>query len=371
MSNNYEFDISEKTLARLLSKKKEMGFVAKGWGEWFDHILKLISTQKPRKSQLENIMEKIYYDKFYEEWVKNFSLNLKDIWNEPSVRELDPKINPTYNIPKRTAIVIGRGPSIKRYRHLEFLANSDFKGSIICCDGSLISALKAGITPEKFSKFFVVTIDAAEWISKFYDDPIVNKYGHKIKGIFTTVASPKTVQHAREAGIKIYWLHALFDYQEGKKSFNQISALMVRAQNHHDGLPAIQTGGNVGTSSWFIAWQILKCSVVGLIGINHSWDEDDSWKTMTSHFKIPENTDTNNPLFKKLFPKVYNPEFDCTCIMDPVFQYYSNALKEFVLRSPDWLTTINATEGGCIFGERITCMSFQDFLLKYNNNDLF
>jgi len=365
LSNDYEFDINEKTLAGLLSKKKEMGFVAKGWGEWFDHILNLLSTQKNRKSELENIMEKIYYEKFYEEWVKNFSLNLRDIWNESSARELDPKINPTHNIPKQTTIVIGRGPSIKKHGHLELLANSDFKGSIICCDGSLIDALKAGVTPEKFSKFYVVTIDPAELISKFYDDKIVDKYGNRIKGIFTTVASPTTVQRAREAGIKIHWLHALFDFQEGKKSFNQISALMVRAKNHHDGLPAIQTGGNVGTSSWFIAWQILKCSVVGLIGINHSWDEDDSWNTITSHFKKQENIDTNNIRFKKLFPKVYNPEFNCNCIMDPIFQYYSNALKEFILRSPNWLITINATEGGCIFGEKITCMSFQNFLSKY------
>ena len=50
---------------------------------------------------------------------------------------------------------------------------------------------------------------------------------------------------------------------------------MVRAKNHVNGLPAIQTGGNVGTSSWFISWQILKCATVALIGINHSWEETD------------------------------------------------------------------------------------------------
>jgi hypothetical protein len=43
------------------------------------------------------------------------------------------------------------------------------------------------------------------------------------------------------------------------------------------------------------------------------------------------------------------------------------ALKEFISRSPDWLTTINATEGGSIFGEKIHSMKFKDFLYKYQN----
>ena len=73
-------------------------------------------------------------------------------------------------------------------------------------------------------------------------------------------------------------MHALFDYHEGKKSFNQTSALMVRVKTHTNGLPAIQTGGNVGTAAWFVAWRILKCEKVCLVGINHSWDLNDPWE---------------------------------------------------------------------------------------------
>ena len=76
--------------------------------------------------------------------------------------------------------------------------------------------------------------------------------------------------------------------------------------------------------------------------------------------KIEINKDS--PTFKKLFPRIYNPEFGCYCILDPIFQYYSTALKEFISRSPSWVNTINATEGGSIFGERIKCMTFSDFL---------
>ena len=111
----------------------------------------------------------------------------------------------------------------------------------------------------------------------------------------------------------------------------------------------------------------MKSETVALIGINHGWNENDSWEIITSHgFEVePPEIDHDNPSFKKLFPTIYNPEFDCNCILDPIFLYYSKALKEFIARTPQNVTTINATEGGVIFGERIRCMKFSIFLEKY------
>ena len=322
-------------------------------------------NKKKMKISLETIMEKIQCAS-YDDWVKNFALNLTNIWNELSAAELTPTNGKTK---LKSAIVIGRGPSVKKKGHLEILAKSNFNGAIICCDGALINTLKAGVTPEKFPNFYVVSIDPYSPAMKFYDDKIVDKYGDKIKGIFSTIVKPTTVEKARNAGIKIHWLHSLFDYEEGKKSFNQISASMVRIKNHHNGLPAIQTGGNVGTSSWFIAWRILKCPTVALIGINHGWNEDDPWEKIISHgsdFVKTDVVDRKSDTFEKLFKKIYNPDFNCNCIVDPLFQFYSSALKEFIVRSPEWLTTINATEGGSIFGDKIIGMPFDSFLGKYH-----
>jgi hypothetical protein len=321
----------------------------------------LSSDLNSTSKNLELIIKKTHLETSYESWVKNFSLNLSNIWNENSGRDLDPSVNSVRNYTD-SAIVIGAGPSLKKYKHLELLANSNFKGSIICTDRSLIPALKAGVTPDKFPNFFVATIDTDEKIKNFYDDDLIKKYSNQIYGLFTTVTNPLTVDVARKQKILIHWIHALFDYEEGKKSFNRISALMTRAKNHINGLPAIQTGGNVGTSCWFIAWKILKCKKIALIGIDHSWNEQDSWETILSHSKIPLDTEIDNSLRQKLFPKINNPEFNCTCVLDPIFQYYSTALKEFIQRSPLDVTTINATEGGCIFGDRITCLQFSDFL---------
>lgn len=324
-----------------------------------------MSHSKSFQESMEQSIKNKQYENF-DTWVTNFSLNLENIWNESSAGELTPEIDSSK---ENSSIVIGRGPSIKKHNHLKILAESNFQGSIVCCDGKLIDVLKAGITPEKFPKFFVVTIDPYSPIKKFYDDPIISEFGSSIKGIFTTISDPAVVSKARDSGIKIHWMHSLFDYNEGKKSFNQISALMVRAKNHTKGLPAIQTGGNVGTSSWFASWKILKCNTVALIGINHGWEEDDPLDLILSHTMSNNeitgksfDIDTNSDEFKKLFPKIYNPDLNSFCILDPIFQYYRSALIEFIERSPDWLTTINATEGGSIFGKRIKTKKFKDFL---------
>jgi hypothetical protein len=324
------------------------------------------------QNSIENIMEHLHYDS-YDDWITNFALNLHDIWNDSSAAQLKPNETNEESKSTNSAIVIGRGPSLKKKKHLELLAESNYTGSIICTDGSLSTVLEFGITPEKFKNFYVVTIDPYPYTAKFYDNEIVKKYGSKINGIFTTIVNPDTVNSARKAGIKIHWIHSLFDLHEGKKSFNQISASMVRAKNHTSGLPALQTGGNVGTSSWFVSWKILQCNVVALIGINHAWEEDDPIEKIISHGRNLDserkheqvNIDKNSPSFNKLFKKVYNPDFNCTGIVDPLFQFYSSALKEFISRSPSWLKTINATEGGIIFGDRITSMKFIDFLQKY------
>ena len=237
----------------------------------------------------------------------------------------------------------------------------------------MINALKAGITPEKFPKFYTVTIDPYQIIKKYYDDPIITKFGSKINGIFSTITNPKVVNLARNAGIKIHWLHTLFDYDKGKKSFNHISSMMVRAKNHVNGLPAIQTGGNVGTSSWFVAWRILKNNTVALIGINHGWEEEEKASEMIKSHQSEITKDNveivreDDPKYKNYFKKIHNPDFNCDAIVDPLYQFYRMALLEFISRSPSWLTTINATEGGSIFGKRIESMKFGDFLKNHQD----
>ena len=365
MSDNFSFNIKEDTLKKMLKRKEEMGFDKKEWGDWFDELFNKDPEKKSTTKIIEDAFQKKNYDKWYDIWVKNFALNLELIWSGKSAKELDPK-KISDQEKQSSAIVIGRGPSIAQHDHLKRLAESDYKGTIVCCDGALKTVLNADITPDKFKNFFVVTVDAQDSIKDFYDDPKIAEFGNKIKGIFSTTVSPLTLGVAQKAGLQIFWLHALFDYGKGKTSFNNIAGIMTRSKNHTKGLPAIQTGGNVGTSAWVVAWSILKCSPVALLGIDHGYPADTPWETIDKYHKLPEGIDKNSELFKKAYPTIYNPEFDCHCLQDPVFQYYSNALKEFIPLAPKWVKTINATEGGAIFGKGIECVSFRNFLENYN-----
>lgn len=361
MSNDFEINAS--VFHRMNKLKEQDGYQTKSWNAWFEYIFPP-PTNLSQQGKIESIAKGVFYETVYDLWIQNFASNLHNIWKEHSAK----KLSPSKTIENRnSAIVIGRGPSIKKYDHLKLLGESNFSGSIVCSDGALINVLKSGITPDKFPKFYVVTIDVEKVQRDLYDHKLVDEFGNKISGIFSTLADPGTAQRAREANIQLHWLHPLLDLNEGKKSLNYIMAQMVR-KNKNIGLPGLQTGGNVGTSSWFISWQILKCNVVGLIGINHGWEEDTPIDFILSHGNNNplQDIDQNSQKFKRLFPKIYNPDFNCHCILDPLFQYYSNALKEFIKRSPQWLTTINATEGGCIFGDRIVSMKFQDFLVSYS-----
>ncbi len=321
----------------------------------------MVNASEKTLDPIEKSMMDIQY-KDYDIWIKNFALNLNNIWNENSSRDLSKFLSKQNN----TAIVIGKGPSIDEHKHLELLSDSDFSGSIVCCDGKLIDTLESGVTPDKFPNFYVVNIDPGSHTAKLFDHPLISKFGSKIKGIFTTIANPNTVEQARKSGIKIYWMHSLFDYNDGKKSFNYISSIMVRSKTHTNGLPAIQTGGNVGTSSWFVSWKILQCTKVVLLGMNHGWNEDTPMDTITKHgVDFARSYDKDSPSFNRLFPKIYNPELKKYCILDPIFQYYREALLEFISRSPPWLQTINATEGGSLFGDRLTSMTFRTFLTTH------
>ena len=368
MTVENNFSIEENTFEFLQKQKIDDGFEEKTWDEWFLHILDKNPVGESIKEKIFSLIDESFYKNWFDNWVRNFSLNLPEIWNDPSAKDLQIKNSKLHYSKHHPCIVIGRGPSLKKNQHLELLSKSDFKGTIICTDGALIPTLESGVTPKKFPNFFVCSIDGdEEIIRKLYDNELVKKYGSEITGIFSILSNPTVVSFVKKMGIKIHSLHTLFDYNEGQKSFNQISATMIRAKKNQ-GLPAIQTGGNVGTSSWFIAWRILKCNVVCLIGIDHGWNEDDSWDLIMSHGGVCElpKFNKNDKIFKELFPKIHNPDFNTNCIQDPVFQYYSSALKEFISRSPENITTINATEGGCIFGDRIHSIKIKDFLKKYN-----
>lgn len=363
MTDDVSFHLDEETLQKMIEKKQEMGFGEKDWGDWFKALFGKHGSCSASEV-IENTLQKVHFETYYDMWIQNFSTNLNEIWKGNSAREL--MENKKSNV---HSVVIGRGPSLKKYDHLEMLSKSKFNGNIICTDGSLIDTLKSGVTPDVFKDFFVVTIDSMDDIFHHYDDPIVDKYGSKIKGIFSTTISPKVLERAKKADISSFWIQTLFDFDKGKSSFNYISNVMTKTKNYNKGLPAIQTGGNVGTSSWLVAWAILKSSNVILIGFDQGYSPDVPLEQLGyGGHKFPSGMSIKLKVLERAYPLIFNPEFNCYVRQDPMFQYYSNALKEFVNMAlqKKGIKTINATEGGALFGPGFECMKFRDFLTKFD-----
>ena len=77
------------------------------------------------QSEIEKVMKKVYYEfdtaVSYKIWVKNFALNLENIWKEKSAKKL------TENTVSDSVIVIGRGPSLKNHDHLNKLKSSNLE----------------------------------------------------------------------------------------------------------------------------------------------------------------------------------------------------------------------------------------------------
>ena len=304
-------------------------------------------------------------------WMYNFARNIPDFLDGDSVKLLNVFNNNSKSIknhkPNHSAIVIGGGPSVYENNHLEILADSDYQGAIVCTDRMLAPCLKNGITPKKFPQFFVLTMDPYQITIKFYEDKIVKKHGKGISAIMSTCTIHETVEICKKSGLNIFWYHPLIDDFRKSESINKIMNMMSKSDKNPDGFTGLQTGGNVGCFSWIFSWAILGCSPIGLIGLNMGVDCDTPIEKTQHYEQVLNHFDNNKSKVGKRYRRVFNEDLGTESLLDPVFDFYREAFLDLVVRTPRWINTINATEGGSLFGKRIKNMRFVDFLGTYKN----
>ena len=309
--------------------------------------------------------------KFVDLWMYNFARNIPDVLDGNSARLLNVFRNGSKSRknhkPDQPAIVIGAGPNVYEKKHLEVLANSNYKGVIACTDRMLAPCLKNGITPKKFPKFFVLSMDPYEITIKYYDDEIIKKHSKRISNVMSTCTIHETVEICKNYGFNIFWYHPLIDDFRKLESINKIMNMMCKSDKNPDGLPGLQTGGNCGCFSWIFSWAILGCSPIGLIGLNLGVDGDTPIEKTQHYSQVLNHFNNDKSKVSKRYRKVFNKELGTESLLDPVFDFYREAFLDLVVRTPRWINTINATEGGSLFGKRIKNMRFVDFLGTYKN----
>lgn len=298
-------------------------------------------------------------------WLQNFARNLPYILEGNNIRNLSVFQNGnTINnhSPSKSAIVIGKGPSVYEKKHLEILSASQYNDTIICSDIMLITALKQGIVPEKFTDFYVLTVDGDSEQAEFYDDPLVEKYSDKIKVILSTCTSPEVMKVCKKFELDVFWFNPLIDDFRKEGSFSKIMNMMTKSEKNPKGIASLQTGGNVGSNSWVFSWAILGRSPTILIGVDFGYPASTSIEETQHYEHLLKCYNNDVERVKNDHKIIYNKDFDCDVLLDPIYDFYREGFCNMAIHTPKWVRTINSTEGGSLFGERIETMKFSEFL---------
>ncbi len=364
-------NVPETVQRKMMKQKEDDGFGDKDWTAWFAHLVVDVHL---RDSPSEMI-QKNTRNGLLEVWVKNLGQNLAKIWNGNTISDLvPPEANalelegkdPDVPVPGKSAIVIGRGPSLRKHKHLEMLRDSAYRGTLVVTDGALIETLEAGIRPPEYDLFCVMTVDGNhEKIWKWYDHPLVDEFGPSIKAAICTSCSPNVVERLEKAKAKYFWFHPIYDDWRNNESYTKIEQLITKSDKLLNGVPAMQAGGHAGAAAWVLAWVVLRRNPVALVGIDLGYlPEDDLTKTYYWN-GIYEAVKGDAAVASSQYGRLFNPDTKTEAVVDPVFAHYRHAFLEMLATTPPWLMTINATEGGALFGEGVTAMKFGEFLERY------
>ena len=203
------------------------------------------------------VIENLTFSKMSPLWYRSFAQNMPAILAGGDIKDL-PKH------PNESALVIGAGPSIERFRQLDVLEKSEWNKAIICADKELIPLLKRRILP-----LAVCTVDGDAVISKFYKHQLVRKYADEITAVFNAVTVHPEVVKAWKG--KICWFLPMWDDIMQPTSLTRAFHLMT-------GKTLMETYGNSGSASWALAY-FLGFSTIGIMGLDYSYLTDKPQET--------------------------------------------------------------------------------------------
>jgi len=280
---------------------------------------------------------------YFKMWVDNLTKNIQIIQKNEGISKL-PKTK------RKTAIVVGAGPSFWEKNHIKKLKKVKDK-TIIATDKMLVPLLKEGITPD-----YVVSVDGLEEIKNYYDDPLVNKDISTI-GIMAVTVAPEVVN--LYPGKMYFYTPMVDDVNQPISATNTISYLTNTS--------VIASGGNVGITCINVAYYLGYKNII-CIGLNLGYATEKDVEE-SSHF-IDIKEDDPSMSFEKymsLFVEEgFNPEFNVKYFTDLSWKpQIEKVLERAVNMSKQGINLINATEGGSLHGRGIVCMQFDEALKKY------
>jgi len=336
-------NLSNTLFTKVKKRKADDGFADAPWSKWLEYLVRDIKlVDRPSE-----VVDKHTRRDLKPLWLWNFARNLPYIQKGMSIKEL------VETGRKKPAIIVGAGPSIHNHKHLEMLANSNFKGVVVSTDRMLKPLLEHDVIPD-----YVVSLDASKLTRAFFEGKIVKEHAHQVKAALSISVPPKVTRLIKKIGMPIYW----WSY-----SSKEDYLLLTRSKKHPNGLLSIMTGGNCGTAAWVFSWAILKCNPTCLIGFDFSYPEGTKLED-TGYYSgallLSKNKTEAALIASPYYETVYHPVFKTKAKIDAVFNAYRRVLLASLDKLPKPALLYNCSEGGTLFHKRMVCIPFREFLEK-------
>lgn len=270
--------------------------------------------------------------KLLKTWLRNYRTNLPAMWAGKDIFSL--------NYAETSAIIIGNGPSLRTYRQLDTLAESDYKGCVLCTDSAVAAAHQAGVRVD-----FIVNIDADEKAAAF-----VLSSSIVVPLLLSAFSKPALANW--KGGV--YWFVPDIGYCD-MSHYRVADALSDIA-----GKTLLSSGGNVGTAAIMVA-HAIGCTPIALIGMDMSF-EVAAGPRSSPYWQVISNQ-LGAEGAEKMFAKRRNPDWDNEYLIDYVFDAYRQLLLDRVRLLG--IDLYNCSEQGAIHAPYIKAMRFEEFLKKH------
>lgn len=251
-------------------------------------------------------------------------------------------------IGSKPALIIGGGPSLKQYNHLQLLKQYGFNGDIFVVSKSIKDVLDNGIIPK-----YVGALDAEEFDTTFFDHEIVDEHSSQMTGLFGITTHPTTQK--RWKGKRHYFSGYIAESET--PNISHIFHLMTQTTN-------ISVSGNIGSCMYNIA-AYLGYNPIVMIGMDLSFPTIENMKEYYPNHsgedwarKIKVG-DKEVPMYKRAWNPVYKKQY----YMDSVFESYKiSHLSWAKSLQSQGIETINCSQQGALHSQYIKSMKFEDYL---------
>ncbi|MEC9347189.1 MAG: hypothetical protein VYB54_13250 [Pseudomonadota bacterium] len=280
-----------------------------------------------------------------------------------------------------SAVVIAAGPSLRRRDPVPILKAKGFRGAVIGTESALSHCLRQGLVPT-----VCVSVDPHPLrIVRWFGDPdlddqrlanddyfrrqeqdpgfadekrkndellaLMAEHGTSLRIALGTTSSPDVVRRVHEIGMQVFWFNPMLDDPDLPGS--QTMELYRR-----NGLPCMNSGGNVGGACWMLASAVLGKARVAVTGMDLGYHADTP--LLNTQYYYEALALAGEDRVHEMYIDIHNPHTGEWYYTDPAYYWYRSAMLEMV-RDSD-CETHNCSGGGTLFGDDIRWTPLETFI---------